>query len=324
MNLLALTCRALAEVDPHNPSPNQRSLASALQVSLGKANQLVKEAAEAGYLDPVTLKLTPAGRRYLDGFAVDNAILLAAGFGSRFVPLTFETPKGLLAVHGEPMVERQIKQLQAAGIKKIILVVGYLKEQFEYLIDQFGVELVFNPEYATKNNLASLYHVREHLGSSYILVADNWLKDNPFHRWEPDSWLSGLYFEGPTPEWAVKLGPRGLVKKIQIGGADTWALLGPAHFTREFSELYVPLLEQAYATPGTEDWYWEHVVKEHLSQLPFYLLRQASDQIYEFENLAELRQFDHSYLEQTNNGIMRRITDALKVTEGQIGGIRPL
>jgi CTP:phosphocholine cytidylyltransferase-like protein/thiamine kinase-like enzyme len=324
VNLLALTCRAVAESAAGAKGISQRSLAATLQVSLGTANQLVKKAADAGYLDPGTLRLTPAGQGYLDTFAVDNAIVLAAGFGSRFVPLTFDTPKGLLTVHGEAMVEREIRQLREAGIEEIIVVVGYLKEQFEYLVDKYGVRLVFNPEYATKNNLASLYHVRQYLASSYILVADNWLNDNPFHRWEPDSWLGGLYFEGPTSEWAVTFRSHGLVKKIDVGGADTWALLGPAHFTREFSARYVPLLEKAYATPGTENWYWEHVLKENLADLPFSLLKQPEGQIHEFESLAELREFDHTYVEQTNSVIMERIADALSVAESQVDSIKPL
>ena len=79
---------------------------------------------------------------FLQQFRVDAALIIAAGFGSRFVPLTFETPKGLLEVYGERMIERQIKQLHAAGIEDITVAVGYLKEQFEYLIDQYGVKLL--------------------------------------------------------------------------------------------------------------------------------------------------------------------------------------
>ncbi|MDR2373028.1 MAG: phosphotransferase [Bifidobacteriaceae bacterium] len=324
MNLLALTCRVLAERSANDQPLSQRALARALDVSVGKANQLVRQAAAAGHVDPAGLSLTASGWEHLERFRVDNAIVLAAGFGSRAVPLTYETPKGLLKVHGEAMLERQLRQLREAGIKDLIVVVGYLKEQFEYLIDKFGVKLVFNPEYAVKNNLASLHLVRDQLRSSYVLMADNWMKANPFHAWEPDTWLSGVYFNGPTEEWAVKLGPRGLVKKISIGGADTWALMGPAHFTPEFSARFVPLLEQAYARPGTANWYFEHVIKENLAELPFYLLKQSGDQMREFEDLAELRAFDLSYQDQTNNAVMASIAAALGVTQAQVTDIAPL
>jgi len=81
-------------------------------------------------------------------YKVDNAIFLAAGFGSRFVPITYELPKGLVSVKGEPMIERQIRQLLEKGINEIIIVVGYLKEKFDYLIDKYKVKLVYNPDYS--------------------------------------------------------------------------------------------------------------------------------------------------------------------------------
>ena len=267
----------------------QRRLAAALDISLGQANHLVRQADQAGYVSASNLELTAAGRVYLDTFKVDNAIVLAAGFGSRFVPLTLETPKGLLEVHGEPMLERQLRQLREAGIEEIILVVGYMKERFEYLVDKFGVKLLFNQEYSSKNNLASLYHASEYLSSSYILVADNWMEHNMFHRWEPDSWLSGLYFEGPTSEWVVTFGAKGRIKRLDIGGHDAWAVVGPGHFTREFSAQFRALLEEAYATPGTEDWYFEHVIKENLDRLEIQVKRMGTHGVREFESLAELR-----------------------------------
>ncbi|MDR1799672.1 MAG: phosphotransferase [Bifidobacteriaceae bacterium] len=334
MNQLALVCRAIAEAAQRGAPLTQRALASELEVSLGQANRLIKQAIAAGYITPPTnaapgtpptgTTLTPAGQSYLDQFKVDNAIILAAGFGSRFVPLTYEAPKGLLKVAGEPMLERQIRQLHAAGVTEIVIVVGYLKEKFDYLIDQYGVTLVFNPEYATKNNLASLYVARHHLAGSYILVADNWMEQNLFHAWEPDPWLGSVYFEGPTAEWAVTTGARGLVKKIQVGGADTWALLGPCYFTAGFSARYRPLLEQAYATPGTDNWYWEDIVKDNLPALPIYLARRPAAKVREFENLAELQAFDPSYRQTTNSAIMRQIAAALGVGEGDVTDIVPL
>ena len=69
---------------------------------------------------------------------VDNAIIMAAGTASRFVPLSYEKPKALVEVRGEVLIERQIRQLREAGIKEIIVVTGYKAEQFEYLKDRAG------------------------------------------------------------------------------------------------------------------------------------------------------------------------------------------
>ena len=85
-------------------------------------------------------------------YRVDNAIIMAAGTASRFAPLSYEKPKALIEVRGEVLIERQIRQLKAAGIEKIFLVVGYKKEQFEYLTQKYGVVLIENKEYRIRNN----------------------------------------------------------------------------------------------------------------------------------------------------------------------------
>ena len=88
---------------------------------------------------------------------VDNAIIMAAGTASRFAPLSYEKPKALIEVYGEVLIERQIRQLREAGVDEIIIVTGYMAEQFEYLEDKYGVVLVHNPDYLTRNNNASIY-----------------------------------------------------------------------------------------------------------------------------------------------------------------------
>ena len=122
---------------------------------------------------------------------VENAIILAAGMGSRMIPLTYEKPKGLIEVRGESMVERQIRQLLAVGIKKILIVTGYLAEQFDFLQEKYAgiVTCIYNPNYESQNNIASLYLVRQYLGDTYLLSADNYYPENIFKGQETDkSW----------------------------------------------------------------------------------------------------------------------------------------
>ena len=107
--------------------------------------------------------LTQAGDSLLNTHRIDNAVILSAGMSTRFVPLNFEIPKGLLTVKGEPLIERQICQLREKGIEEIIIVVGYMKEQFEYLVGKYGVILVETDEYETKNNHASIWAARQYL-----------------------------------------------------------------------------------------------------------------------------------------------------------------
>ena len=117
-----LICRYLE----NKPDATQRELASATKLSLGLVNSTLKECIISGYLSQESgnsrsLTLTQTGLDKLNDFKVKSGIILAAGFGSRFVPLTFETPKGLLEVHGQPMIERQIEQLINKGIEDIVI-----------------------------------------------------------------------------------------------------------------------------------------------------------------------------------------------------------
>jgi len=336
-----LVLREIAETGEKPRS--QRDLAERIGFSLGKVNALLKTAAAQGLIaggvgkavagsggrtqkepSPLSFQLTEAGRKALEPYRVDNAIILAAGFGSRFVPFTYDTPKGLLKVNGQPMIERQIEQLHEAGIKDVTIVVGYLKEKFDYLIDKYGVELVFNPEYAVKNNFVSLYYSLDRFRNTYLLVSDHWIGESVFHAWEPNSRLCCTYFEGLTKEWGVTTGARGRITRIDSSGEDTWALNGPAYFTKEVSERFATLIKETYDRPGTDDWYWEDILAENLSELEVYIDRQDKDNIREFETLEELRGFDESYKRETDNAVMRKISETFAVPQAEITGIKPL
>ena len=326
MDRYGLVCRSIYEC----ADITQRGLAAALNISLGTANRLVSKCGEKGLIetapDSGKYLLTETGLAYLEQFRVDGAVITAAGFGSRFVPLTFETPKGLLEVFGERMIERQIRQLQEAGITDITIVVGYLKEKFEYLIDKYNVKLLYNPEYSCKNTLATFYHARELFRgrNMYLLVSDNWLRNNMYHKYECGSWYSSAYMEGETSEWCLTSNKKGRITEVTIGGRDSQVMYGPAFLSRSFSEVFVPLVEQEYKRPGTEQHYWEQVVMDHLDKLELYLNCQPEHQVYEFENLEELRQFDPKYRNHSDNEAMQLVSRVFDVKESEIHNIRCL
>ena len=115
------------------PESTQREIAEAVGISLGTVNAAVKTLRENGCLD--NYNVTKAGLKALEPYKVENAIIMAAGMSSRFAPISYERPKGVLTVRGEVLIERQIRQLKEAGINDITVVVGYCKEQFFYLED---------------------------------------------------------------------------------------------------------------------------------------------------------------------------------------------
>ncbi len=327
MNRLGLICRCVAE----NPYGSQRELAQKMNLSLGTVNTLIKECMKErliaqGKSIAGTYELTGKGEAFLEQFKVDGALIIAAGFGSRFVPLTFEMPKGLLEVFGERMIERQIKQLHEVGITDITIAVGYLKEKFEYLIDKYDVKLLYNPEYSVKNTLTTIYRAREVLAGRniYVLSSDNWMRCNMFHAHECGAWYASAYMNGETSEWVLNYNKKGRITDVQVGGRDAWVMYGPVFFSKGFSEKLLPLLEKYYHTPGTEQYYWENVLIRHLDDLEIYINRQPDDQIYEFENLEELRLFDSRYQNHSDNKAMELVSEVLKVPESEIHDIRCL
>ena len=126
---------------------SQRELAEDSGYSLGKVNQTIFHLQEEGYLT-APYQLTPKAFQEREEKSPRRAIILAAGFGMRMIPINREIPKGLLEVHKEPLIERQIRQLHEANIQDITIVVGFMKESYEYLIDLYGVKLLVNREYA--------------------------------------------------------------------------------------------------------------------------------------------------------------------------------
>ena len=214
MNRQVILLRSILE----NNTITQRGLVKTTGIALGSVNTLIKKCMTDSLIEHgcrekgETYRVSEKGMEFIKPYMVDGAVIMAAGFGSRFVPLTFETPKGLLEVFGEPMVERQIKQLNSVGITDIAVIVGYMKEKFEYLTDKYGCTLIYNKDYETKNNISSIYAARDFIRGRniYILSSDNWIRDNMYHSYEGGAWYSGVHFDGSTSEWVLVTGRKRL------------------------------------------------------------------------------------------------------------------
>ena len=144
--------------------------------------------------------LTEAGIQALEPYRVNNAIILAAGASTRFIPLSLEQPKGLFEVNGENLIERQIQQLHEAGIKNITIVLGYKKEMFYYLEDKYGVKFIINDAFNIKNNIESIYLARKELKNTYICVSDSYFVENPFNQFEYQTFYAGHSVNNKTDE----------------------------------------------------------------------------------------------------------------------------
>ena len=252
---------------------------------------------------------------------VDNAIIMAAGTSSRFAPLSYERPKALIEVKGEILIERQIRQLKEAGINEIIIVTGYKSEQFNYLEKKFGVKLIYNPYYLTRNNNSSIYVVKDYLSNSYICSSDNYFIENPFENEIDESFYSSIYVDGKTNEWCINE-QNGWIKDVKIGGEDSWIMLGHVFWSKKFSKKFIEILEREFDDENTKDKLWETIFIEHIDELPIKIKKYDPNFIFEFDSLDELRMFDESYIEDTRSLILKKISKELDIKEKDISNIK--
>lgn len=252
------------------------------------------------------------------GYIVDNAIIMAAGAASRFAPISNEKPKGLIEVRGEVLIERQIKQLKDAGIDEIVVVVGFAKEQFEYLVNKFDVIIIENSEYLYRNNHSSLYVAKDYLKNTYICSSDNYFVYNPFEREVDESYYAGVYANTFTNEWCMYEDENGYIRNVVVGGEKAWYMLGHAFFSEDFSRKFVDILEREYGKDETKDKYWENLYIDNIDQLKMKIRKYSDDYIFEFDTLDELRLFDKKYVNNSGSKIMQKLANELGCQESDI------
>ena len=102
---------------------SQRDLAHETGCSLGIVNRSLQSFRDEGLVDG-DYRPTEKAVQLASENRTERAVILAAGYGMRMIPINAEVPKGMLTVHGEVMIERLIRQLQTVGIRDITLVVG--------------------------------------------------------------------------------------------------------------------------------------------------------------------------------------------------------
>ena len=303
--------------------PTQREVAVNAGISLGSVNKAFREMREAGCID-ANGAITKKGLAALAPYKVENAVILAAGMATRFAPLSFEQPKAMFEVRGEVLIERVIRQLKEAGINDIVVVVGYMKERFFYLEDQFGVRIVVNPEYAVRNNHSSIRCVAGMLGNTYIISSDQYYTRNIFEPYCYCACCSASFSEGPTTEQTLLLDDKNTVLGLEQGGSDAYYMQGPAFFDREFSRTYLEILGREYARPETFGKLWEQIFAEHVDELHMVMKSFEPGTIYEFDYLTDLTAFDGDFFANVDSRILDNICRTLACAREDITEVVPV
>lgn len=239
--------------------------------------------------------ITQFGVDALAPYKTKRAIFIAAGFGSRLRPVTLETPKPLVKVHGTRIIDTLIDGVMAAGIEEIYVVCGYLGEQFHQLKEKYpNIQLVTNPMYMECNNISSAYLMRDHLESAYVLEADL-LVHNPaiFDKYMYHSAYLGIPVD-ETDDWYFKTNEAGIIRELGIGSTDCYRMLGISYWNKDDGARLVASLEEAFPLHKDEDWCYVPMVK-YRDEYQVHVRVCADGDIQEIDHFEELCQVDPSY-----------------------------
>lgn len=279
-----------------NGSLTQRQLCEATSQSLGNVNRLVRELTECGYIGKG--KITPAGIQALEPYRVKRAVFLAAGFGARLFPITLNTPKPLIRVRGQRIIDGLLDACLEAGISEIYIVRGYLPEQFDQLLYKYPmIKFMENPMYNESNSISSAMVARYMLSNAYVFEADL-LLSNPklIKRYQYHSNILGIKTER-TDDWCVVV-KNGIITEEKIGGEgdNIWRLMGISYWSEADGHRLSNDLLETYQAPGGKERYWEQVPLLYCRNNYAVEIRPCSDEdVTEIDTYRELKALDRTY-----------------------------
>ena len=280
----------------NSESLTQRQLEEKTGHSLGTVNRVLKELAELGYVENSTI--TNAGVNALEPYRAKRAIFIAAGFGTRLVPITFNTPKPLVRVHGVRIIDRLIDACLQAGINEIYIVRGYLGELFDQLLYKYPmIKFLENPVYNEANNISSSLVARYMLSNAYVFEADL-LISNPkiIKKYHYTSDFLGIKKER-SDDWCFKV-KDGIIQEEKVGGEgdDIWQMVGISYWNEVDGHKLSQDIQDVYQSPGGKERYWEQVPlvyrKEHYA---VEVCECHDEDIVEIDTFKELKAIDKTY-----------------------------
>lgn len=240
--------------------------------------------------------ITSAGVEALEPYRAKRAVFFAAGFGSRLVPITLNTPKPMIRVHGVRIIQRLIDAVHAAGIEEIYVVRGYLPREFEVLkLENPDIRFIDNPLYDSTNNISSAVAAADVMRDAYVFESDLLLR-NPglITRYQYATNYIGVPVDH-TDDWCLTV-ENGRATHIAKGGDNCYHLFGISYWTDADGRRLADRLRTVFEREDGKQIFWDDVA---LNWYPDDFNVQARectfDDVCEIDTFAELRDIDDSY-----------------------------
>lgn len=216
-----------------------------------------------------------------------NAIILAAGKGTRLRPLTNDCPKCMIPVCGIPIVEQQIRFLHEVGIYDIILVSGYKANKLHRLKQKYGVNILHNNKYNIYNNIYSLYLAQDFFSNSYILEGDIYMHRNCLQKEIQTSTYFSRVVDDFKDEWQLIPDKDKFLKKIIIGSGKGNIMSGISYWTDSDANLIKKEISQIIKNKDSKDLFWDNAVLNIYTKLNIHI--QTVKDIYEIDTVQDLK-----------------------------------
>lgn len=284
-----LTC-----LERSGSAKSQRDLAEATGMSVGSVNRILNNLTEKGYLSGNTL--TEAAYAALEPYRVKRAVFIAAGFGARLVPITLNTPKPLVRVKGVRMIDTLLDAVVAAGIEEIVIVRGYLGEQFDQLKYKYPqISFLENPLYNEANNISSAMIARYLMQNAYVFEADLVLYNpNLITKYQYTTNYLGVPVES-TDDWCFEVKNR-IITKCGIGGTNCYHMFGISYWNAEDGAKLAEDIQKVFRMPGGKERYWDQVALEYCIKNYKVEVRPCTfDDIIEIDTYSDLKKLDNTY-----------------------------
>lgn len=274
---------------------SQRDIAKATSYSLGSVNKTVGELKNLGLI--LNKKVTDFGDQVLEQYRAKRAIFIAAGFGSRLVPVTLKTPKPLVEVHGKRIIDGLIDACLQADINEIYIVRGYLSEKFDVLLKKYPmIKFLENPGYNEANNIGSSLIAKDLLQNAYVFEADL-LISNPkiITKYHYQSDFLGIK-KLRTDDWCFQVDKKRIIKKQKFGGINVWQMVGISYWNEQDGKQLALDIPYVYSLPGGKEYYWEQVPNVVMNKHYKVEVKECQESdIVEIDTFNELKAIDSSY-----------------------------